>query len=327
MDEATAPATDPHDRARPVWLVTGANGFLGRHLLGALREERALEAEAEVVAAGRRCPPGWPLARFIETDLVDPWSVAQALRAANPTVVLHLAGRTPPATPTEFYYANTVLTALLLDALRDRGKPVRVVMAGSAAELGPVPESALPVGEAWECRPADPYGLSKWLATSAGLAVGAPLEVMVARVFNPIGPGTPEQQSLGRFAMRLADPSVLDLTVGSLDARRDFVDVRDVARAFIAIALRGRAGLVYHVGTGKSHSVREGLQRLHEFSGCRARVTVDPKFAANAGPRESRADIGRIVEHTGWRPEIAWEQSLRDLWQAARTQPRLPLTA
>ncbi len=95
--------------------------------------------------------------------------------------------------------------------------------------------------------PRDAYGRSKYLATSAGLAERSPLEVMVARVFNPIGPGTPPTQAFGRFADRLTDPDAdpLDLVVGDLDARRDFIDVRDVARAMIALALQrsGRAGL------------------------------------------------------------------------------------
>jgi GDP-4-dehydro-6-deoxy-D-mannose reductase len=278
----------------------------------------------EVRAMGRRCPRDWPAEHFVPADLIDPKSVASAVRSASPAVVFHLAGKTPPAPAEELYVSNTVATALLLDALRDRGTPARVILAGSAAELGPVDEDALPVGEGHPCRPADAYGLSKWLATTAGLAAGPPLEVVVARIFNLIGPGTPENQSLGRFAARLADPATADLIVGRLDTRRDFIDVRDVARACIALALRGRAGLVYHVGTGRSQCVGDGLDRLLQISGSPARVRTDPQLAAHAGPRDSRADIRRIVEHTGWRPQIPWEQSLDDLWEGVRRCPRGP---
>ena len=104
---------------------------------------------------------------------------------------------------------------------------------------------------------------------SAGLSECVPLEVMVARVFNPIGPGTPVSQALGRFASRLAEPGPdpLELAVGDLDSRRDFIDVRDVARAMVELAQRGRPGLVYHVGTGQSHRVGDGLDRLVQLSG------------------------------------------------------------
>lgn len=308
----------------PVSLVTGATGFLGRPLLDALVGSDG--SGGRIVTVGRRRPPDWSAESFIQADLTDSQSVRAAIDQADPSVVFHLAGKTPPADPGALYESNSVATALLLDALRERGRPARVILAGSAAELGPVAVEALPVDESYPCRPESPYGLSKWLASCAGLAARPPLEVMVARIFNPIGPGTPESQSLGRFAARLSDPSAGDLSVGCLDTRRDFVDVRDVARALIALARQGQAGLIYHVGTGVSQRVGDGLERLHRLSGERVRVTVDPDRAANTGPSDSRADIRRIVEHTGWRPKISWEESLEDLWNEVRTRPRLPLT-
>ena len=109
------------------------------------------------------------------------------------------------------------------------------------------------------------------------------------------------------------------MTVSDLDSRRDFIDARDVARALIALAERGRPGLVYHVGTGRSQRIADGLDHLIHLSGRRVRIEPDPHLAGR-GPSDSRADIRRIVEHTGWRPEIAWEQSLADLWDEARTR-------
>jgi GDP-4-dehydro-6-deoxy-D-mannose reductase len=301
--------------AEGVWLVTGATGFLGRHLLAELRERP--EPGVEVVAMGRRRPPDWPRAAFFEADLVDPWSVACAIRSARPSVVFHLAGKTPPASALELYYANTVATALLLEALRERDRPARLVLAGSAAELGPVDEANLPVGEGHPCRPRDAYGLSKWLATTAALAARPPVEAVVGRIFNPLGPGTPENQALGRFAARLADASCTELVVGNLDTRRDIIDVRDAARALVALAQRGRAGQVYHIGTGRSHGVRAGLDHLLACCGRPVRIETDDGLAAHAGPRDSRADIGRISRDTGWTPQISWGQSLDDLWAEA----------
>jgi nucleoside-diphosphate-sugar epimerase len=313
----------------PVWAVTGGSGFLGRHVLAALAD-----ADAEVVALGRRCPLWWPAHAFVRADLDDRSSLVRALSALRPSIVVHLAGQTPPARPEQYFAANTRATVHLIESVRTLNQRVRVVVAGSAAELGAIESHEAPLSEGTRCRPFEPYGLSKWFAAKFALAAAEPLEVMVARVFNPIGPGMSSTQAFGRFAATLAEtgPDPVRLVVGDLSSRRDFVDVRDVADAFLAIALRGRSGLVYHVGTGLSHSVGEGLEELIRLSG-RATILESPRGDVGSrgelgsrGPRNSRADVGRISEHTGWSPSIAWKQSLADLWDEVRARTRLPLT-
>jgi nucleoside-diphosphate-sugar epimerase len=304
----------------PVWLVTGGSGFLGRHLLTVLDGPRA--PGVDLVVLGRRPPRNRRAEAFVAADLNDPAAVGQAIAATAPEVVFHLAGRTPPATAEEYYRANTLATVHLLDALRGLGRPARVVLAGSAAELGPLAAEDLPVAEDYRCRPADSYGRSKLLATAAALAARPPLEVITARIFNPIGPGLPRSQAFGRFAALLAEPGpdALRLTVGDLDARRDFIDARDVARALLALAREGEAGTIYHVGTGQSHRVGAGLDHLIDLSGRAVTVEISPQVAVLRGrePSDSRADIRRLTAATGWRPEVGWHQSLTDLWDEAR---------
>jgi nucleoside-diphosphate-sugar epimerase len=291
---------------RPTWLVTGGSGFLGRHLL-----ERLAREPIEVVALGRRPIPG----RFVQADLLDREGLRRALTEVAPMLIFHLAGKTPPADAVALDRANRQATICLLDALQAIGRPVRVIVAGSAAELGSVPVEDLPVGEGYPCRPETDYGRSKHAATEAALAVEPPVETIVARLFNPIGPGMPEDQSFGRFAMLLRNgEGMTTLQVGNLDPRRDFIDVRDVAEALLALALRARPGL-YHVGTGQSHGVGEGLEALIALSGRDVRVEVDHSRAA--GPADSRADIRLIQAETGWSPRIPFEQSLADVWASA----------
>jgi nucleoside-diphosphate-sugar epimerase len=311
-----------------VWLITGASGFVGRHVLNTLTagvDGRPAEGH-EVVVLGRRCPADWPARSFISADLNNREHLRQAVQSISPDFVIHTAGRTPPASDEELYVGNFWTTMHLLSALRTLKKRMRVVLSGSAAELGPVDAADLPVNERYSCLPTTAYGRSKWLATRSGLAERPPLEVMVGRVFNPIGPGTPISQALGRFADRLSDagPDPLGLSVGELETRRDFIDVRDVARALVAISLRGQPGLVYHVGTGRSRRVGDGLDRLIGLSGRTVQVSVDQALRYQSGPTDSRADIKRIVSHTQWNPTIAWEQSLDDLWREARDRRRSP---
>jgi nucleoside-diphosphate-sugar epimerase len=301
------------------WLITGATGFLGRHVLGALDAELAkTERLADrVYVLGRRCPGGWPEERFVRADLDDPEGLREAIRRIAPDQVIHTAGRTLPAADDDLYRSNFWATIRLFNALRSLNRPVRVTLAGSAAELGAVPASELPVAETRSCNPNDAYGRSKWMATVAGLAERPPLEVSVARVFNPIGPGLPQTQAFGEFAAQLlaqgAEP--LPLLVGNLEIRRDFIDVRDVARAMVAVALRGRSRLVYHVGTGQSRPVGDGLNTLIHLSGRSVKLCIDPRRGHRKAPVDSRANISRIMDHTGWTPTIPFEQSIHDLWK------------
>ncbi len=229
-----------------IWLLTGATGFVGRHVLDVCVKDidgtEATGGNHKVVVLGRRCPDGWPQDRFVAADLTEPRTLPETIRRIAPDVVIHTAGRTPPAQDDDLYRTNFWATVHLLTALRSMEKPARVVLSGSAAELGPVDAADLPVDENYSGFPRDAYGRSKSLATAAGIAERGMLDVMVARVFNPIGPGTPASQALGRFADRLTDHTIdpLHLSVGDLDTRRDFIDVRDVARAMVALALRGK---------------------------------------------------------------------------------------
>jgi GDP-4-dehydro-6-deoxy-D-mannose reductase len=311
-------ATNVSEQGMAIWLVTGASGFVGRHVLAALQAqgEELADCDSRVVVLGRRCPSAWPDSQFVMADLHDASGLLRAIQRVAPDVVVHTAGKTPPAPDDELYRANFWGTMHLLYALSALRKPVRLVLSGSAAELGSVDPAALPVAETHPCDPRDAYGRSKLLATLRSLADPSQLEVMVARVFNPIGPGLPESQAFGRFAARLSEPGPdpLELSVGDLDARRDFIDVRDVARAMIALAQHGHSRHVYHVGSGESHRIGDGLDFLIRLCRRRVNIQVDPCLQNRRGPADSRADISRIIAHIGWRPRISWEQSLVDLW-------------
>ncbi|HWE36093.1 MAG TPA: NAD-dependent epimerase/dehydratase family protein [Isosphaeraceae bacterium] len=293
-------------------LVTGGSGFLGRHLLAALVEI------GPVVTFGRRKTD----TEHIPGDIDDADALARAVDVVRPRLVFHLAALVPPAPACRLYRINTGGTANLLAALA--GRRARLVLAGSAAELGPVPVEDLPIVEDKPCRPAGPYALSKWCASRLALAASKPLEVVVARLFNPIGPGLPASQALGRYARDLAapGPDPVLLTVGDLDSRRDFLDVRDAAAALVALARRGRPGQVYHVGTGRSRRVGDGLDALIRLSGRRVVLEPHAHHAGPSSPADSRADIRKIVAETGWRPAIPWEQTLADLWAANRMGPK-----
>ena len=178
-------------------------------------------AQAAIFALGRHRPEGWPVERYVRADLGDRGGLWAALDSIRPAVVFHAAGRTPPASPAQYLENNTKGTVHLIGTLQEIGLPVRIVVVGSAAELGPVPIDRLPVAEDYRGYSRDPYGWSKWLASAFALCARPPLEVIVARIFNLIGPGMSIAQAFGRFAACLAHSRVdpVRLTALDLDAQ------------------------------------------------------------------------------------------------------------
>lgn len=311
-----------------IWLITGGGGWLGGHVLEALKSR--LPGPGHIALLGRNRPATLNAERFISADLLDRESLASAVREIAPDHVLHIAGKTPPASEDDLHETNVRGTARLLDALQDLNRSVRVVLVGSAAELGPIALDDLPVVEDHCCRPTTPYGRSKLEMTTSALARRGSLQIIVARVFNLIGPGMPEALAFGRFAAQLATPAVgpIEIQAGRLDPRRDFVDVRDAARALADLAERGRPGRVYNVASGCSYTIREGLDRLVKLSGRTPRVVFDAATARSGEPDDTRADLSRITTEIGWRPEIFFERSIADLWASAvaNRADTLPLT-
>jgi GDP-4-dehydro-6-deoxy-D-mannose reductase len=203
----------------------------------------------------------------------------------------------------------------------------RVLVVGSSEEYGLVAPEDVPVDEDTPLRPLNPYALSKVAQDLMGLQyyLTRNLHVVRVRPFNHIGP----RQRLGfvapDFASQIAaaelgqQPPVLE--VGNLEARRDFSDVRDVVRAYVLLLTEGEPGEVYNVGAGRSHSIRELLDRLLAMSRVPIEVRQDPGRMRPSDMPDIVCDASRIRERTGWQPTISFEQSLGDVlayWRQER---------
>jgi GDP-4-dehydro-6-deoxy-D-mannose reductase len=314
-------------------LITGVTGFVGPYLAN----ELAGEPEVELFGMawnGNDHTTAALLPACLETltgDITDDSSIRAVLDAARPEVVFHLAGASSGAAawrrPIACYEVNALGTLRLLEGVRRLGLTTTTVVASSGEVYGSADDEAHPLTEDSPLRPLSPYAASKasqdLVAAQYPRAYG--MRVIRLRLFNHTGPRHPEQFVASSFAHQIArierglQEPVLE--VGNLDARRDFVDVRDVARAYRLAAQRELSGDVFNVCSGHAVSVRHILDLLVGLAHCEVTVRPDPERMRPADIPLLIGDPRRFREATGWVPRIPIEQTLADLLDWWRREP------
>jgi GDP-4-dehydro-6-deoxy-D-mannose reductase len=301
-------------------LVTGARGFVGQYLLDALRDNGA-----EVFGC---CGPHDFDGRYTMVDLGDIQTIRYALDTFRPTVVFHLAAQTfvPDAlrTPMETYEANAMGTARLAEAVRTYAanpRP-RIVFTSSAEVYGARAPSDYPLRETLDLRPSNPYGASKAAAEAMllGEAHSFGLDAVITRAFNHIGPSQDERfvvASLAAQLARIAAGAPPQLYVGNLEAARDFLDVRDVVNAYIALARDGESSEIYNVCSGAAVTIRDVLRELILIARVPVEVRDDPTRKRSVEIPLSVGSPEKLRARTGWEPQIPLMRSLRDVYEAA----------
>ena len=254
-------------------------------------------------------------------DLLDRDAVEALVHEVRPHWVFHLAALSSPAAswddPGGTIATNASLEANLLGALVRLDPMPRVLVVGSGDEYGR-PAGRRRLDENTPLRPLTPYGVSKvaqdLLALQYHLSHGLP--AVRVRPFNHAGPRQAPQYAIASFAQQIArielgkQPPVLK--VGNLQARRDFTDVRDIARAYLLAVAKGKPGEVYNLGSGSASRLRDVLARLLTMTRAKVALEVDPGRARMAEADVYFCDARRFQRLTGWRPRIALDRTLRD---------------
>lgn len=313
-------------------LLTGANGFVGLVLGPLLRSEHF---HVVALTGPQGCMPAYAH-EHLPCDIRDAEALAQAVRMARPDYVVHLAAQANVASSFQdqarTWQANLVGSLNLLDALQRHARDAFVLLASSSEVYGDSFKLGVPLDEGVRCQPLNPYAASKLAAEVVfNEYFRQGMRGVIARPFNHIGAGQSESFAMASFARQIAlieagqQPPVLK--VGNLDACRDFLDVRDVCRAYLSLlqlgARRGEYSRCFNIASGASQRMRHMLDRLLAESALEIQVEQDPVRMRPSDIPVALGDSARLCRETPWRPVFSLDETCRtilDDWRARIAQ-------
>jgi len=285
--------------------VTGGSGFVGQHLLAELGDRAVAPPRSEL-------------------DILDADAVRHTLAGARPECVFHLAAHASVAQsweqPAEVMRDNLTMTVNVLEAMRHEAPDAVTVVMSSGEIYGP--PARLPVEESAPLRPQNPYAVSKaacdLLAGQYADAHG--LRVIRMRAFNQAGPGQSDSYVVGTVTRQVAEAEAAGggvVHTGNPDLARDYTDVRDTVRAYVAaLDLPSEA---YNVCSGRSATVREIVEYARRATRVEFSHEVDPARVRAHDVAEVRGSPRMLAEASGWSPAIPLEQTVADAldyWRA-----------
>jgi len=312
---------------KKIALVTGAEGFIGSHMVNFLHAGgwkvigSYLNQSAVTLAE-------LPNVSFEQCDLRNGQRVSQVLTEHQPTHVFHFGAQSLPtlswSNPVETFESNIMGSLHLFEAVRRLRRLPVVVSACSSAEYGHVPPAAIPVTEDQPFRPLHPYGISKvcldLLAREYFLDYKIP--AVNLRLFNTTGPGKTSDapsdfvRQLIRIKKGLQLPVI---EVGNLKPHRAFLDVDDTVRGFYLAALKGKPGEAYNLCATETHEIGELLRTAIRLSGVKAEIRPVPRLMRPSDEKIIFGSTRKIRKDTGWKPLKSIQQTLKSMleyWDA-----------
>lgn len=313
-----------------VLLITGADGFVGQHIINHLQNIQY----TNVHGTAFRPESASRLAKTLGNnnvhtlDLTNQPAVTNLLATLQPKGIIHLAAR---ASVNESYQqaeavlnTNTKLQLVMLEAIKEAAKQARLISLGSAQAYGVLPAKyqAQPINEEAPFYPSNPYAVSKATQEllSRAYQLSYQLDIIHVRPFNQIGPGQSTDFALPSFAdqiVKIENGEQDKLLVGNLEAVRDFTDVRDAAKAYEVLLRQGVSGKVYNLGSGAGVTMKEVVQKMVALAKVKIEIETDPSRLRPVDVPHFVADISKLNQ-LGWQPETSLEQTLGDILESAR---------
>lgn len=306
-------------------LITGISGFVGSHLAEYFLAETKHEVFGMIKWRSDRqnIIHIQDKIKLYECDIKDAFAMKTVIAEVKPSQIFHLAAQSYVPfswrAPEETLTTNIIGEVNLFEAVKQAGIDPLIHIAGSSEEYGMVLSEEVPIKETNPLRPLSPYGVSKVAQDLLGYQYfkSYGLKIIRTRAFNHTGPRRGAVFATSNFARQIVEIEKKKrepvIYVGNLDATRDFLDVRDVARAYALALEKGVPGEVYNIASGKGIKIKDMLDRLVALSNVDLEIKQDP---ARLRPSDVELLIGsseKFRKRTGWEPKIPFDQTLRDL--------------
>ena len=302
-------------------LVTGAEGFIGSHLVKYL-QAKGWNVVGTYCLHSSNSVPRLPNLSFVQCDLRNGQRVTQLFAEHEPTHVFHLAAQSLPtvswADPVSTFESNIMGSLYMLEAVRHMKRPPVVVSACSSAEYGRVPPSAVPVTEEQPLWPLHPYGISKVCLDllARQYSLDYKIRTVNLRLFNTTGPGKKEDapsdfvRQLVRIKKGLQAPVI---EVGNLKPRRAYLHVSDVVRGFYLAAIKGKRGEAYNLCATRTYEIGEILRTAIRLAGVQPEIRPVARLMRPSDEPIIFGSTKKIQRDTGWKPLLSLEQILQSM--------------
>lgn len=300
-------------------LIIGAAGFVGSYLARHLSEDLNWDVSATKMDHEALSIPN------VETynlTILDKEQIAALLYRVRPDYIFHLAAQSSVATawknPELTVEVNVIGSINVLDAIRELYYKPRILLIGSGEEYGHVRPSEVPIIEDTVLRPGNIYAATKACQNMIGkiYADAYDMNLMISRSFNHVGPNQTPTFVVADFCKQVAEIEhglrEPVMKVGNLNVRRDFLDVRDVVKAYSQIIQLGKAGETYNVGYGHAISIQEMLNIILSYSNQSIRIEVDPAKVRPVDVPIIEANTDKLYQLTGWKPQIPFTQTVEE---------------
>ncbi len=311
-------------------LITGISGFAGSFLAEELLKKNFEiygtylfdKSLANVVHIKDKL-------NLIKLDLLSYENVLEEIKKIKPEIVFHLAAIAATSqsfkNPSEIFTNNVASQLNLLEAIRLSEINPRILIVSSAEVYGAVSKENLPIDEETPLRPLNTYAVSKLSQDFLGLQYFLTYKMDITRVrpSNHIGPRQSPNFVVSDFAKKIAEVEsggADGIKVGNLETKRDFTDVRDMVKAYALFIDLKTSGEVYNLGSGKSYSISEILDKLIKLSKVSIKVEVDKSLFRPSDNPELICDSSKFRQLSGWKPEIDIDKTLKNTLEYWRRQ-------